>query len=124
MKRSKIFSVAVVLGLLALAGLVLAGCESEYAGETAATAIGAGLAGVWICMIVVGSLIGLCLFALWIITIIDCAKRKPDEFPNGGENTKTIWLVALIASWFVFSLWWLAGILYYFMVMRKKPRKK
>ncbi len=63
------------------------------------------------------------LFVLWIITIIDCAKRKDEEFPDGGKDPKIIWLVILTASWLV-SLNWVAAIVYYFVVMRKKPLKR
>ena len=69
------------------------------------------------------AVIGIFLFVLWIITIVDCAKRKNDEFPDAGENTKTIWLVVLIVTWVV-GFWWVASIVYYFMVMKKMPRKK
>ncbi len=68
-------------------------------------------------------LIMLALFVFWIITIVDCAKRKNEDFPEGGENIKTIWLVVLLATWLV-SLNWVAAIVYYFMVMRKKPLNK
>jgi len=81
--------------------------------------------GIWICIAVVGGLIGLFFFVIWIIALVDCAKRKPDEFPagTGGENAKTIWLVILIATFFVTQLNGVAAIVYYFMVMKKMPRK-
>ncbi|MBC7333158.1 MAG: PLDc N-terminal domain-containing protein [Actinobacteria bacterium] len=66
-------------------------------------------------------LVGIFFFVVWILMLIDCIKRKENEFPEGGENAKTIWLIVLIATWAVgFS--WLAAILYYFMVVRKMPR--
>ena len=90
---------------------------------TTEDAVGAGLAGIWIFCAIIGGLLGLFLFVLWIICIIDVAKREKDEFPDAGENTKTIWLVVLIVSWVV-GLNWVAAIVYYFMVMKKMPRKK
>ncbi len=68
-------------------------------------------------------LVMLALFVFWIITVVDCAKRKNEEFPEGGDNIKTIWLVVLLVSWVV-SLNWVAAIIYYVMVMRKKPLSK
>ncbi|MFA5014901.1 MAG: DUF2516 family protein [Actinomycetota bacterium] len=84
-----------------------------------------GLSGVLICFAVIAGLIGLFFFVVWIIALVDCAKRKPDEFPagTGGENAKTMWLVILIVTFFVSQLNGIAAIVYYFMVMRKKPRK-
>jgi hypothetical protein len=69
------------------------------------------------------SIIGILLFVLWIITIIDCAKRKNEDFPGEVENSKTIWLVILIATWVV-GFWWVAAVVYYFVVMKKIPQKK
>lgn len=63
------------------------------------------------------------LFVLWIIALVDCAKRKNEDFPGGAENSKTIWLVILIVTWVV-GFWWVAGIVYYFLVMKKMPQKK
>ena len=68
-------------------------------------------------------IVGIFLVVLWIITIIDCARRKNEEFPEGGENAKTIWLVVLLVTWVV-NFWWVAAIVYYFIIMRKKPLKR
>ena len=96
---------------------------ADAAEEAIAAGAVAGLAGIWICMIVVGSLIGIFLFVVWILMLIDCIKRSPDRFPDGGENTKTVWIIILTVSWVVFQLWWVAAIVYYFMVKRKMPLK-
>lgn len=98
------------------------GVEGILVADAAERAIGYGLAGFWIFCSVIGVLISLFLFVIWILMIVDCAKRANDEFPGGGENAKTIWLVLLIASW-VIGLWWVAAIVYYFIVKRKMPRK-
>ncbi len=112
----KVYSWVVGVMLMAAMAVIGTACTTE-------DAIGAGLTGLWIFCSVIGGLIGLLLLVLWIICIIDVAKRQKDEFPDAGENTKTIWLVVLIVSWVV-SLSWVAAIVYYFMVMKKMPRKK
>ncbi len=110
--------------LLAVVALLGVSCTSEEATEEIIGGMAiSGFAGVFICMAVVGGLIGLFLFVLWIITIVDCAKRKNEEFPDAGDNTKTIWLVVLIVTWVV-GFWWVAAIVYYFMVMKKMPLGK
>ena len=122
----KIFSLAFLLLFAALALLGIS-CTSEGAAEDYISGMAiSGFVGIWICIAVVGGLIGLFFFVVWIIALVDCAKRKPDEFPvgAGGENAKTIWLVILIATFFVTQLNGVAAIVYYFMVMKKMPRKK
>jgi len=102
--------------LAALIPLMLFGCTAE-------DAVGAGISVFMIVCWGVLALVGLFLFILWIITLVDCIKRDNSEFPGSGENTKTIWLVVLIVT-FVVNFWWVASIVYYFMVMKKMPRKK
>lgn len=117
--------------LLALMLLISTGCTSRWmASRWGAEDFFGGMAisgftGLFICIAVVGGLIGLFLFVIWIIALVDCAKRKPDEFPAGagGENAKTLWLVILIVTFFVSQLNGVAAIIYYFLVMKKKPRK-
>lgn len=79
-----------------------------------------------ICAAVIGMLVGLFFFVVWIIALVDCARRKPEEFPpgTGGENAKTMWLVILIVTFFVSQLNGIAAIVYYFMVMKKMPLKR
>lgn len=103
--------------LLAVLLVILAtGCTTE-------DALGTGMiVFLFLCSGIIG-IIFLLLFILWIVALIDCAKRDNDEFPDAGENTKTIWLVVLIVT-FVVNFWWVAAIVYYFMVMKKMPRKK
>jgi phosphate/sulfate permease len=122
----KILSLASLL-LFTAAMLLGVGCaDKEVTEEIVSGAAISGFVGIWICMAVVGGLIALFLFVVWIIALVDCARRKPDEFPAGagGENAKTIWLVILIATFFVTQLNGVAAIVYYFMVMKKMPRKK
>lgn len=55
---------------------------------------------------------------LWIWMLVDVAQRKVDEFPNKSENDRMVWIVIVaLANW-------IGGIIYYFAVYRKYPRKK
>ena len=122
----KILSLALLLSFAAVA-IVGVSCATEVAGEDIVGGMAAaGFAGIWICIAAIGGLIGLFFFVIWIIALVDCARRKPDEFPagTGGENAKTMWLVILIVTFFVTQLNGIAAIVYYFMVMKKMPRKK
>jgi flagellar basal body-associated protein FliL len=96
--------------------MLIAGAEDA----AVATAFG-GLIWLMVCFWVVFSLIAIALFVFWVIAIVDCAQRKNEEFPNATENSKTTWLIILLVSW-VAGLNGVAGLVYYFMVMRKKPR--
>lgn len=115
--------------LLAAMSLLGTGCMSAWKTDALWEGWGGmfagGFTGFIICFAVIGGLIGLFFFVIWIIALVDCAKRKPNEFPpgTGGENAKTMWLVILIATFFVSQLNGVAAIIYYFMVMKKKPRK-
>ena len=105
-----------ILLIAALLVIMVTGCTAE-------DALGPGMI---VFLFVCGGIIGiifLLLFILWIVALVDVAKRDNDEFPNATENTKTIWLVVLIVT-FLVNFWWIAAIVYYFMVMKKMPRKK
>ncbi len=110
--------------------LMGAACTEEEVAEGVAGVVGGTAvslaAGVWICVMVVTGLVGLFFFVVWIIALVDCTKRKPEEFPvgTGGENAKTIWLVILIVTFFVTQLNGIAAVVYYFMVMKKSPLKR
>lgn len=122
----KLLSLALLLSFAAVALLGISCTNKETAENIFGGMAVTGFVGIWICIAVVGGLIALFLFVVWIIALVDCARRKPDEFPagTGGENAKTIWLVILIATFFVTQLNGVAAIVYYFMVMKKMPRKK
>lgn len=96
--------------LAALLIITAAGCTAE-------DALGAGISVFMIICYGILSVIGLLLFILWIITIVDCAKRNNDEFPGGGDSMKIVWLLLIIL------LGYIPSIVYYFMVMKKMPRK-
>ena len=92
----KILSCIIALSLLVFAIAGLIGCTSEDAAVGAA----AGLAGVWIFfmvliwLVVVGA--GIFFFVIWLISLIDCAKRDNKDFPDATENSKLIWIVMKI----------------------------
>ncbi|MFZ3106330.1 MAG: hypothetical protein WA105_03000 [Candidatus Hydromicrobium sp.] len=122
----KLLSLALLLSFAAVALLGVSCTNKETVENIFGGMAVTGFVGIWICIAAIGGLIALFLFVVWIIALVDCAKRKPDEFPagTGGENAKTIWLVILIATFFVTQLNGVAAIVYYFMVMKKMPRKK
>lgn len=122
----KILPLALLLSFAAVALLGVSCTNKEVTEEIVSGMAISGFIGILICIAVVGGLIAFFLFVVWIIALVDCARRKPDEFPagTGGENAKTIWLVILIATFFVTQLNGVAAIVYYFMVMKKMPRKK
>jgi len=122
----KILSLALLLSFAAMVLLGVSCTNKEVTEEVISGVAISGFVGILICIAVVGGLIWLFFFVVWIIALVDCARRKPDEFPAGagGENAKTIWLVILIATFFVTQLNGIAAIVYYFMVMKKMPRKK
>ncbi len=118
----KISSFALLSLLVIALSLMGVSCNYNYSyGSEEAVGVGIGIFAV-VCWIFF-AMIGIFLLVVWIITIVDCARRKNEEFPDGGENAKTIWLVVLLVTWIV-GLWWVAAIVYYFMVMRKKPLKR
>ena len=106
-----------IIGFILLASLALTSCSPEEAAVAAGGTAALGLAGVWICFIVIFWLAGLFLFVVWIIMLVDCIKRDNSEFPNAGESTKTMWLLIVILTSGI------GAIIYYFMVRKKMPRK-
>ena len=66
---------------------------------------------------IIFSLIGIAIFILWIITLIDCVQRDDENFAVGGKNAKIIWLLLLVLINNI------VPVIYYFLIMHKKPRK-
>lgn len=81
-----------------------------------------GLATFFWILIGILSLIAMALFVLWVIALVDCIRRRDDEF-TGGKNTKTVWLAVLIASLLI-DPYWVSAPIYYFAIMRKVPKEK
>lgn len=88
------------------------------ANDAAGAAIAGGFSLIYCACWAIGILFFIATLVFWIMMLVDCFKRDEADFPNSTGNTKTIWLVVLIASWFVGSFYWLAAIVYYFMVKR------
>jgi LPXTG-motif cell wall-anchored protein len=109
--------IMLIMSFILLTTLAITSCSSEEAAIAAGGTAALGLAGIWICFIVVFWLIGIFLFVVWIMMLVDCAKRDNSEFPNAGESTKTMWLLIVILASGV------GAIIYYFLVKKKMPRK-
>jgi len=84
----------------------------------AATSVYAVFFMIWFYFIIVSMITGLTLFVFWIIALIDCIKRDNKDFAIGGENAKLIWILILVL---VRSI---TPIVYYLLIMKKKPQKK
>jgi hypothetical protein len=84
----------------------------------AATSVYAVFFMIWFYFIIVSMIIGMALFVFWIIALIDCIKRDNKDFAIGGESAKLIWILILIL---VRSI---TPVVYYLLIMKKKPQKK
>jgi len=109
--------IILIMSFILLAALAITSCSSEEAAIATGSTVALGLAVIWICFIVVFWLIGIFLFVVWIMMLVDCVKRDNSEFPNAGESTKTMWLLIIILASGV------GAIIYYFVVRKKMPRK-
>lgn len=117
MDKKAIRIIILILSFLVLTTLVMTACSTEEAAVAAGSTAAAGLTVVWICFIAFCWLVGIFSFVVWIIMLVDCAKRDNSEFPNAGENTKVMWLLIVILAGGV------GAIIYYFLVKNKMPRK-
>ena len=106
-----------------LAMLLLQTSADQAASDAAASALCGGFGLLYFVCIGVIALFGIALIVFWLLMLIDCFQRDESEFPNSSGNSKTIWLVVLLASWLI-SMSWLAAVIYYFMVKRVAPRAK
>ena len=104
---------ALILSVLSMA---ISGCSSDEAGIAAISTATAGLAGMWICFIVIAWLAGIFFFVVWIIMLVDCAKRDNKDFPNANENSKLMWILIIVLAGSI------GAIIYYFLVMRQMPK--
>ncbi|MFZ3062744.1 MAG: hypothetical protein WA148_03250 [Actinomycetota bacterium] len=95
----------------------------DRAGEAAAAALCGGFGLVYLFCIGLIVILALAFLVFWILMLVDCIQRDEKDFPGSTGNSKVVWLVILLASW-VFSLYWVAAILYYFLVKRKAEAEK
>ncbi len=103
--------------ILILILISLSACSEETASAAGVTAI-AGFAGLYICIIAVSWLAGVFFFVVWIIMLVDCAKRENADFPDANPNSKLMWILIIVLAGGI------GAIIYYFLVMRKKPKQK
>jgi len=90
--------------------------------EAAALGIISSIGGFFVCFYVVLIAIAVTLFVFWIISIVDVSQRKNEEFPNATENSKTTWLIVLLATLIVPIAAGICAVVYYATVMKKMPR--
>ena len=117
MDKKTVKIIILIMSLILLTTLAIAACSPEEAAIAAGSTAVWAFAGVWIFFVAIFWAAGIFLFVVWIIMLVDCAKRDNSEFPNAGESTKTMWLLIVILTSGV------GAIIYYFMVRKKMPRK-
>ncbi|MBN1915698.1 PLDc N-terminal domain-containing protein [Candidatus Dojkabacteria bacterium] len=90
--------------------------SSDAASGAFAAVFGLGMASfwvVWMCIYCVGIILGIAGMVLWLVMLIDLAKREDQNFPDKGENQKTLWLLIVILGGAIGAL------VYYFLVYKK-----
>jgi hypothetical protein len=97
---------------------LLAACTSENAASAAIGTGVAGLMGIFVCLYVLAFAAGIFSFVVWVIALVDCARRENLEFPSPSENSKVLWILIIVLAGGV------GAIIYYFLVMKKMPKKK
>ena len=97
---------------------LLAACTTEDAATAAISTGVAGMMGIFVCLYVLAFAVGIFSFVVWVIALVDCAKRENLEFPSPSDNTKVLWILIIVLAGGI------GGIIYYFLVMKKMPRKK
>lgn len=105
------------VAILFVAIFLLSACSEEGTAAAGVTAI-AGFAGLYICIIAIAWLAGIFFFVVWIIMLVDCAKRENEDFPDANPNSKMMWILIIVLAGGI------GAIIYYFIVMRKMPKKK
>ncbi|GEM_PF-541539 len=112
-------AMAVFITLFLVLGL--SSCSGEDATAAAIGTATAGFAGLWILLIFVWAIAwgaGIFFFVIWIISLVDCAKRDAMDFPNATDNTKVLWILIIVLAGGIGAL------IYYIVIMRQSPRKK
>jgi len=111
--------ITLVLGVSLM--YLVAACTAQDASAAAggmAIAGFAGLMGTFVCLYVLAFAAGIFSFVVWIIALVDCTKRENLEFPSPSDNSKVLWILIVVLAGGV------GAIIYYFLVMKKMPRKK
>jgi len=114
-------SAATAVFLTLFLALGLSSCSGEDATAAAIGTATAGFAGLWILLIFVWVIAwgaGIFFFVIWIISLVDCAKRDAMDFPNATDNTKVLWILIIVLAKGIGAL------IYYIVIMRQSPRKK
>lgn len=62
---------------------------------------------------IIGMIISLLAFILWIFMLIDVIKRDDDEFPHMNKDQKLLWILIVVLTG------WIGAIIYYFTVYKK-----
>ena len=65
------------------------------------------------CLIFIASIAGM---VLWVIMLIDAARREDKDFPDKGDNQKMIWILVLVLGG------WIGAVVYYFLVYKKAQK--
>ena len=114
-------SAAMAVFITLFLALGLSSCSGEDAIAAAIGTATAGFAGLWILLIFVWVIAwgaGIFFFVIWIISLVDCAKRDAMDFPNATDNTKVLWILIIVLAKGIGAL------IYYIVIMRQSPRKK
>jgi hypothetical protein len=110
------FFALIVLALPLL--FFLSSCSNEEAAIAGMGSFFTGIMGLYICLIAVAWLAGIFSFVIWVVALVDCARRKNEDFPNPGENTKLIWILIIVFAGGI------GAIIYFFMVMKSNDTRK
>jgi hypothetical protein len=102
--------------LTAALGAIAAIVPAAALAQSSDSSSGGPFAAFAFCCWGVAMLLGIALLVLWVWMLIDLIQRPETDFAGG--MTKTTWLVLMLVLW-VFSLGWVASIVYYFMIYRK-----
>jgi len=92
-----------------------ASASNEAAGGAAALFTGlfvTGIFSLWFLFVSLIMLVNIGGLVIWIIMLIDCAKR---DFPE--ENDKMVWILVIALTS------WIGALIYYFMIKRKDQVK-
>lgn len=119
MKRSLQLLVASAVGLAVMA--VASPAFAQYSSSDGSDAAGGAAAVFFLFCWGIIILFAIALFAFWVWMLVDLFQRQEYEFPNSNGSSKTTWIIIMLVSW-VFSMYWLAALIYYFMVYKKAKR--